>query len=114
MELKLNDGDYIPDGGGGLSRLSGAEEVLGRVMFRLTARRGGLPFLPGLGSRLWQVWREKPSVRQALAAQYVAEALEEETEVNVTGVEWKDLGQRGEITVYLDWNGKRLTAEVEV
>lgn len=114
MELKLNNGDYLPDGGGGLHGLTGAEEVLGRVMFRLTARRGGLPFLPGLGSRLWQVWREKPSVRQALAAQYVAEALEEETEVKVTGVEWKDLGQRGEIAVYLEWNGARLTAEVKV
>ena len=31
MELKLVNGDYVPDGAGGLCRLSGAEEVLGRV-----------------------------------------------------------------------------------
>ena len=83
MERKLTQGDYIPDGTGGLTSLSGGEEVLARVLYRLTARRGALPFLPELGSRLYQLGREKPSQRQALAAQYVAEALAEETELAV-------------------------------
>ena len=45
MEWKLMDGDYVPDGMGGLTALSGGEEVLARVLYRLTARRGALPFV---------------------------------------------------------------------
>ena len=113
MELKLVNGDYVPDGTGGMCRLSGAEEVLGRVLFRLTARRGGLPFLPKLGSRLRLVLREKPSARQALAAQYVTEALKEEPDLRVTGVELfgEDPGQ---LTAYLEWQGEPLSVTVEL
>lgn len=114
MELKLTDGDYVPDGGGGLCRLDGGEAVLARVLYRLAARRGGLPFLPQLGSRLWRVRREKPSVRPALAAQYVTEALEEETDLKVTAVEWSEAGDKARVTVQLAWKGENLTAEVEV
>ena len=84
MELKLVNGDYVPDGAGGMVRLFGAEEVLARAIFRLTARRGAFPFLPDLGSRLHLLLREPPSARQALAAQYAAQALEEERDLKVT------------------------------
>ena len=106
------DGDYVPNGSGGLCRLSGSDEVLGRVLYRLTARRGGLPFLPQLGSRLHLILREKPSARQALAAQYVAEALEEETGLRVTEVELRDQGAQAELTVRLDWQGEPLAVTV--
>ena len=95
MEWKLMEGDYVPDGQGRLTALSGAEEVLARVLYRLTARRGALPFLPELGSRLYQLGRERPSARQALAVQYVAEALREEKDLKVEDVE---LVQTGGIT----------------
>ena len=52
MELLIRDGDYVPDGSGGFLRLEGAQELLERVLFRLVARRGGMPFLPELGSLL--------------------------------------------------------------
>ena len=55
MERKLIAGDHVPDGAGGLTTLTGSEEVLARALYRLTARRGGLPFLPELGSRLYQM-----------------------------------------------------------
>ena len=48
MEWNLGAGDYIPNGTGGLTALSGGEEVLARVLYRLTARRGAFPFLPEL------------------------------------------------------------------
>ena len=67
VEWKLTEGDYVPDGKGGFTALTGSGEVLARVLYRLTARRGALPFLPGLGSRLYLLGREKPSARQALA-----------------------------------------------
>lgn len=114
MERALINGEYVPDGAGGLSVLTGAEALLARVLFRLTARRGGLPFLPGLGSRLHEILREKPSARQALAAQYVAEALEEETDLKLAGVEWLDTETGGQVTVRLDWQGETLTARVEL
>lgn len=108
MEWKLTDGDYVPDGTGGMTGLSGGEEVLARVLYRLTARRGALPFLPGLGSRLYQLGREKPSARQALAAQYVAEALREEPGLTVQSVELDQTGDRGQLTVRMDWQGEKL------
>lgn len=114
MEWKLSGGDYVPDGKGGLTALSGGEEVLARVLYRLTARRGAMPFLPGLGSRLYQLNRERPSARQALAAQYVAEALEEEPELAVRSVELDQRGETGVLTVYLDWQGEALTAQVRL
>jgi hypothetical protein len=114
VEWKLSDGDYVPDGKGGFTALTGSGEVLARVLYRLTARRGALPFLPGLGSRLYRLGREKPSARQALAAQYVAEALGEEPGLTVRAVELKEEEGAGRLTVYLDWRGEELTAQVKV
>lgn len=114
MERKLINGEYVPNGAGGLTTLEGAQEVLARVLFSLTARRGGLPFRPNLGSRLYQVLREKPSARQALAAQYAAEALEEETDLKLSGVEWQDTEDGGRVVVRLEWRGETLTAQVDL
>lgn len=114
MERKLINGEYVPNGAGGLTTLEGAQEVLARVLFRLTARRGGLPFRPNLGSRLYQVLREKPSARQALAAQYAAEALEEETDLKLSQVEWQDTEDGGRVVVRLEWRGETLTAQVDL
>lgn len=114
MEWKLIQGDYVPDGTGGLTALSGGEEVLARALYRLTARRGALPFLPELGSRLYLLRRERPSARQALAAQYVAEALQAEPDLSVRSVELVQDGETGLLTVFLDWQGETLTARLAV
>ena len=111
MERILINGDYVPDGAGGLQSAAGGEEALARALFRLTARRGGLPFLPGLGSRLHELYREKPSARQALAEQYVAEALQGE-DVSVQSVELRMEGEGGLLTVKLLWRGEILTGQV--
>lgn len=113
MELKLKNGDYIPNGSGGMERGEGAEAVLARVLYRLTARRGGLPFLPELGSRLYEILREKPSARLAAAKQYVAQALTQE-DVTVTDVTLVQDGDTAQITVFLTWQGEDLTARVQV
>ena len=112
MEWKIVEGDYVPDGMGSLTALSGGEEVLARVLYRLTARRGKLPFLPDLGSRLYQLGREKPSARRALAAQYLEEALREETDLAIQSVELAQEGDVGLLTVYLDWQGEALTVRL--
>ena len=63
MENLLRSGDYVPDGFGGFVRLRGHEKTLQRALYRLVCRRGALCFLPGLGSRLYQLGREKAAAQ---------------------------------------------------
>ena len=63
-----------------------------------------------LGSGLYRLGRARPSERQALARQYVAEALAGEGELTVTGVE---LADGGTLRVYLEWHGQTLAVTVE-
>ena len=114
MEFLLRDGDYVPDGSGSLIKLTGPEEVLQRVLFRLTVRRGSFPLLPELGSELFRLGGEKPSARQALAAQYVAQALAEEPEVEVETVTFTETEDRGVVRAVLRWRGQSLQAGMEV
>lgn len=114
MEIKIQNGDYVPDGLGGVVRLSGAEALLERILFRLTARRGGLLPLPALGSRLHLLGREPASQRLSVARQYVAEALTEE-DVTVTDVTLapKD-GGRMDLTVFLTYEGEALSVTLDI
>ena len=91
MELWIREGDYVPDGSGGLRRLEGTDALLQRVLFRLCARRGGFALLPEMGSELYRLSREKRGQRLAAARQYVAEALAAEP-VEVESVELLDAG----------------------
>lgn len=109
MSLLLKDRDYVADGSGGVTVLTGAEALLGEVLFRLTARRGSFPFLPRLGSRMYQLLREKPSARTSLARQYAAEALADLTDLTVTGAEAAQEGDKLYVTVALVWKGTPLT-----
>lgn len=86
MGLSLRNGDYVPDGTGGLRRTEGREALLEQVLFRLTARRGTFPFLPELGSRLWQLGQLPAARRQSAAEQYVEEALAAEPGLTVEQV----------------------------
>nr|WP_325185558.1 hypothetical protein [uncultured Oscillibacter sp.] len=114
MALKLQSGDYVPDGVGGLIRAGGREALLQRALFRLTARRGTFPFLPELGSRLGQLGAVPPAQRQAAAAQYAAEALEQEA-LAVESVELT-AGAEGamDLTVHCLWQGESLPVTVEI
>lgn len=49
MELKLQNGDYVPDGVGGLRRVWGREALLQRVFYKLMARPGAVSLLGGSG-----------------------------------------------------------------
>lgn len=46
MELKIKDRDYVADGAGGLVRVSGWDELLERVLFKLSVRRGSFALAP--------------------------------------------------------------------
>ena len=114
MELKIRDGDYVPDNAGGFVRLAGKEALLQRVIFRLTARRGALPFLPELGSRLYQLTACPPLQRQGAAMQYAAEALAAEPSVSVTGVTLREEGGMLALEVHLQWEDETLTLPLNV
>lgn len=113
MELMIRNGDYVPDGKGGFRRAMGAEELLQRVLFRLTVRRGSFPFLPELGSEFYKLGGEKPSGWESLARQYAVQALRDE-DVAVTGVAVTPAGDGAEVTVWLDYRGEELSVTMEV
>ena len=106
MEIKIRNGDYVPDGLGGVERCGGDEALLQRVLYRLTAHRGQFPPLPELGSRLYQ--------RLSAARLYVAEALAEEA-VSIKDVALAPAGEgRSEVTVQLSCRGEELAVTVMV
>lgn len=114
MEARLSNGDYIPDNLGGVVRLQGAQALLERVLFRLSAHRGQFPLLPELGSRLYLLSRESAAQRLSAARLYVTEALAEE-EVSVENVELSP-GRDGhmEISVLLSYRGEDLSVTMTV
>ena len=112
MELQLKNGDYIPDEKGGVVRLDGDAVLLQRVLFRLSARRGGLSMLPELGSQLYLLGRERPEARLSAARQYAAETVQPEG-LTVEDVRLTDRGGgRMDLTVWLRGEDAALTATV--
>lgn len=114
METKLKNGDYVPDGLGGVVRLKDRDALLQRILFRLTARRGQFAPLPELGSRLYLLGREPVSQRLSAARQYVAEALADE-EVAVEDVTLVPAGDgRIRVDAVLAWQGTDLTVTLTI
>ena len=111
MALCMRQGDYVPDGKGGFARCEGAQEVLERLLWKLSVRRGSFPLLPEVGSRLYLLGRATPGQREALAEQYVMEALADE-DVEVTGVELAQRGQEAALTAHVKWQGEALAVTV--
>lgn len=115
VELVLNDGDYVPDGNGGLRAAEGNEAVLQRMLWLLSVKRGSFPFLPRMGSRLYLLPREKPGNRLSAAKQYVEEALADQREVKVSAVELSEGdGDCLALTVRLDYRGEKMSGTVTV
>ena len=112
MELKIKDRDYVPDGVGGLQRVNGKEELLQRVLFRLTVRRGAFALAPTLGSNLYLLGREKPGNRRSAAKKYVAEVLDGEAGVTVEDVSLSYGGEMSSLIVKLRYEGETLELAV--
>lgn len=110
MELKIREGDYVPDGMGGAERVEGREALLQRVLYRLTARRGAFPFLPELGSDLAALSREPASQRQSAAEKAVVQALADEEDLWVESVTLE--GE--ELTARLRYEGEELAVRLEI
>lgn len=114
MALVFRDGDYVPDGSGGFRTVSGSAEVLERVLWKLSVRRGSFPLLPELGSDLYLLGRAPEKGREGLAEQYVRQALSDEP-LTITDVKLTALADgKGKLRVYLLYKGEALTAVMEV
>lgn len=115
MSLRLEERDYALDGNGGVAaEVDDGAALLNEVLFRLTARRGSFPFLPELGSRMYQLRREKPSAWESLAGQYAAEALAGLTDVTVTGARVSRTEGGLSVAVELLWQDSPLTVTVQL
>ena len=114
MELKIKDLDYVADGAGGLVRVSGWDELLERVLFKLSVRRGSFALAPELGSKLHLLWREKGESRATAAKQYVAEALADEEGLSVTGMELAEKNGFLELRVLLRYENETGEAVVTI
>ena len=114
-ELKLQNGDYLPEPGGDLQHVRGTEELVQRALMRLAARRGGFLPLPDYGSKLYTLGRIKPSQREAAAWQFALEALAPETEIALTALEYFP-GDDGSAVLHLelDCSGRKTAAAVRI
>lgn len=113
MSIEMEQKDYVAREGRVVS-LSGGSALLGDVLFRLSARRGGFVLMPEFGSRMYLLSRERPSARAALARQYAAEALTELTDLEVTDARVTETGAGLLVQVELSRAGELLTVELEV
>ena len=57
----VRNGDYVSDGAGGFLRAEGTDELLQRVLWKLSIPRGSFPLLPALGSELHRLPRCEPA-----------------------------------------------------
>ena len=115
MGLSLRNGDYVPDGTGGLRRTEGRAARWEPVLCRLPAGGGPSPYLRYGGRRLGQRGQLPAARRQSAAEQYVAEALAAEPGLTVEQVILTESGGgRAQVTVGLTWQGEALSVTVEV
>jgi len=113
MELKLSGGDYAVTEGR-IETVSGAEEILQRVLMKLAARRGGFAPLPNFGSRLHLLPGVRKSERAALCEAYIAEALADEPEVAISSVGVSEAGGEIRIALALRCRGGELDLSLSV
>ena len=115
MELRLENGDYVPAANGELARVEGSEAVLQRALMRLQARRGGFAALPDYGSRLYTLCRLKPGERAAAARAYAVEALASEPEVELGEVRYAEDGDGGALLeIELVCSGRKSALNISV
>lgn len=114
MELKLINGNYVADDSGGFVTVADEEELLQRVLFKLTAHRGGFPLLPELGSRLYLLQKEKRQNRESMARQYIMEALKEEPDLTLEDLEIQERDGDIALTAFFRYGEESLSLTLTV
>ena len=113
MELKLTDGKYTARASY-LDTVTGYEELAQRIMMKLTARKGKFWPKPDYGSNLYKLINgEKPSKRENAVRQYVAEALSDETGVELQSIKIEETASDA-IFIRLDFSYSGSSFSVEI
>ena len=103
---------YGGDHGG--QREHDSEALLACALFKLTCRRGALPFLPELGSSLRELGKAAPSERDEAARQYAAQALAS-MGIEVTAARVRMISDtQADVRLTMSCDGNRETVEVRV
>ena len=87
MDLLLRDGDFGLDERGMPVQLDGVDELLQRVLIRLTVRKGAFALDPMLGSRFYALRRADLRSMEREAMAMAQEALASMKELSVTAVQ---------------------------
>lgn len=103
-DFKVTDLDLIKKGRD-LEAVRDIEAKKQSILMRLTVERGSFIYDEFLGSRLKNLYRDKPSKRGEMAKLYVIEALEQEEDITIDDVvviqkEKKKMS----IIIYFTWN----------
>lgn len=112
MELKLIDGDYVLSVTGGFETVSGYDEKLQRILYKLSCRKGGFAPLPHIGSELYRLLREKKENRNTLARKYILEALEDEDDITLTYADVKEAENGLLVSAEFEYSGGLKTMAV--
>ena len=115
MELKIRNGDYVLSDSGAAETVEGSAELVQRVLYKLTARREGFPFIPELGSELYRLGRLSAHGRKSAAEQYVRQALSDEKDLEITDVALEDAGDSlYRLSVQLQYHGRNIDLSLTV
>ena len=115
MELKIRNGEYVFDGSSALQKVEGNEELIQRVLYKLTARRECFPFLPERGRELYRLGYSAGKERCGAAEQAVREALQDATDVELQSVMLADGPDNlHTLRVYLAYRGQALEVALTV
>lgn len=105
MELKLENGKYVPGEYQGLGKVEGTDEIKQRILMKLRVKKGAFIPMPEYGSRLYSLSSVKPSLRGAAAKQFVLEALSGEKDLELTKLELFEQNE-GEILLGMSFSWK--------
>ena len=112
MDFRLEDKDLVCSNGGTPDTVTGVEELLQRVMIRLTVPRGKFAYNAQLGSRWEDLTVEDAQPQELLGV--IQEALAGLEEVTVTGVEKQVDVPRRSLTLRIFLTIRGVQAEVEL
>ena len=107
MDTAISNGDFICDSKGIPVELTGYDELLQRVLIRLTVKKGSFIYDTLLGSRLYTLKSTDGNLKER-ALSLVREALVDISEVIVDDVftTWTNDGENLELTVVLSINNE--------
>ena len=112
MELKLENGRYVPAPDGYPATVAGVYELAQRITMKLAARRGAFAPMPNYGSRLYTLPKLPPAARPAALRRFIAEALADESGVTLQSADIAGDNGTMRLTLRFSANAAELTVEL--